>query len=156
MKQVSGTLKLDLAQYRSLEAFAMFASDLDATSRAQLTRGARLMELLKQPQYSPFPVEEQVASVWAGTKGRLDDVPLPDVRRFEAELLDHLRRNTDVLTTIATSGKLEDATEQALSDAIDAFRSGFLTGDGSPLVGAEEPEQETPVEQEQIVRQKKA
>jgi F-type H+-transporting ATPase subunit alpha len=156
MKQVSGTLKLDLAQYRSLEAFAMFASDLDAASRAQLTRGARLMELLKQPQYSPFPVEEQVASVWAGTKGRLDDVPLPDVRRFEAELLDHLRRNTDVLTTIATSGKLEDATEQALSDAIDAFRSGFLTGDGSPLVGAEEPEQETPVEQEQIVRQKKA
>jgi F-type H+-transporting ATPase subunit alpha len=156
MKQVSGTLKLDLAQYRSLEAFAMFASDLDATSRAQLTRGARLMELLKQPQYSPYPVEEQVASVWAGTKGRLDDVPLADVRRFESELLDHLRRNTEVLSTIATSGKLEDTTEQALSDAIDEFRSGFLTGDGTPLVGAEQPEQETPVEQEQIVRQKKA
>jgi F-type H+/Na+-transporting ATPase subunit alpha len=155
MKQVSGTLKLDLAQYRSLEAFAMFASDLDATSRAQLTRGARLMELLKQPQYSPYPVENQVASVWAGTKGRLDDVPLADVKRFETELLDHLRRNTAVLTTIAETGKLSDEVEEQLAAAIDDFRNGFLKGDGTPLVGAEEPEQETPVEQEQIVRQKK-
>ncbi|HEY0186396.1 MAG TPA: F0F1 ATP synthase subunit alpha [Cellulomonas sp.] len=156
MKQVSGTLKLDLAQYRSLEAFAMFASDLDATSRAQLTRGARLMELLKQPQYSPYPVEDQVASIWAGTKGRLDDVPLADVRRFEAELLDHLRRNTDVLSTIAETGKLAEDVEAQLAEAIDAFRTGFLKGDGTPLVGGDEPEQETPVEQEQIVRQKKA
>src|SRR5690606_18130639 len=100
MKKVSGTLKIDLAQYRSLEAFAMFASDLDAASRQQLTRGARLMELLKQPQYSPYPVAEQVASIWAGTKGKLDAVPLADVRRFESEMLDHLRRNTSVLTTI--------------------------------------------------------
>ena len=83
MKKVSGTLKLDLAQFRSLEAFAMFASDLDAASRAQLTRGARLMELLKQAQYTPYPVEDQVASIWAGTKGKLDDVPIADVRRFE-------------------------------------------------------------------------
>ena len=80
MKKVSGTLKLELAQFRSLEAFAMFASDLDAASRAQLTRGARLMELLKQPQYSPYPVEDQVASIWAGTKGKLDDVPVEDVK----------------------------------------------------------------------------
>ncbi|UZN04454.1 F0F1 ATP synthase subunit alpha [Cellulomonas sp. S1-8] len=156
MKQVSGTLKLDLAQYRSLEAFAMFASDLDAASRAQLTRGARLMELLKQGQYSPYPVENQVASIWAGTKGKLDDVPIEDVRRFETDLLDHLRRNTDVLSTIAESGKLESATEQALSDAIDEFRLGFITFDGSPLVGSDEDEADVEVEQEQIVRQKRA
>jgi len=156
MKQVSGTLKLDLAQFRSLEAFAMFASDLDAASRAQLTRGARLMELLKQPQYSPFPVEEQVASIWAGTKGKLDDVPVEDVRRFETELLDHLRRNTDVLVSIADTGKLGDDVEAKLATAVDEFRANFLKGDGSPLIGAAEPEDETPVEQEQIVRQKKA
>ncbi|MBD7919573.1 F0F1 ATP synthase subunit alpha [Cellulomonas sp. Sa3CUA2] len=156
MKQVSGTLKLDLAQYRSLEAFAMFASDLDAASRAQLTRGARLMELLKQGQYSPFPVENQVASIWAGTKGKLDDVPIQDVRRFESELLDHLRRNTDVLSTIADTGRLEDATEKALGDAIDDFRLGFLTFDGSPLVGGQDEDADVEVEQEQIVRQKRA
>jgi len=155
MKKVSGTLKLDLAQYRSLEAFAMFASDLDAASRAQLTRGARLMELLKQPQYSPYPAEEQVASVWAGTKGKLDDVPVADVARFESELLDHLRRNTDVLSTIISTGKLEQDTEDALAAAVEEFRNGFLKGDGTPLVGGDDEESETPVEQEQIVRQKK-
>ncbi|MFE4466463.1 F0F1 ATP synthase subunit alpha [Oerskovia sp. NPDC056781] len=157
MKQVSGTLKLELAQYRSLEAFAMFASDLDAASRGQLTRGARLMELLKQGQYSPYPVEDQVASIWAGTKGKLDDVPLEDVRRFESELLDHLRRNTDVLSTIADTGKLSDETEAALAQGVDDFRNGFLTADGTPLVGGESDEEEAVVvEQEQIVRQKKA
>ena len=156
MKKVSGTLKLDLAQYRSLEAFAMFASDLDAASKAQLTRGARLMELLKQGQYSPYPVEDQVATIWAGTKGKLDDVPLEDVRRFEAELLDHLRRNTEVLATIGSTGKLEDSTEDALGAAIDDFRLSFLKGDGTPLVGGEESDEVTPVEQEQIVMQKKA
>ncbi|MFD6092604.1 F0F1 ATP synthase subunit alpha [Oerskovia sp. NPDC060338] len=157
MKQVSGTLKLELAQYRSLEAFAMFASDLDAASRGQLTRGARLMELLKQGQYSPYPVEDQVASIWAGTKGKLDDVPLEDVRRFESELLDHLRRNTDVLGTIASTGKLSDEVESALAQGVDDFRNGFLKGDGSPLVGGEADEEEgVVVEQEQIVRQKKS
>ncbi|KQY43136.1 F0F1 ATP synthase subunit alpha [Cellulomonas sp. Root137] len=155
MKKVSGTLKLDLAQFRSLEAFAMFASDLDAASRAQLTRGARLMELLKQAQYTPYPVEDQVASIWAGTKGKLDDVPIADVRRFETELLDHLRRNTDVLSTIASSGKLEDDTEKALGDAIDEFRNGFLVGDGTTLVGSSDDGAEVEIEQEQIVRQKK-
>ncbi|QJW36177.1 F0F1 ATP synthase subunit alpha [Cellulosimicrobium protaetiae] len=157
MKQVSGTLKLELAQFRSLEAFAMFASDLDAASRGQLKRGAALMELLKQGQYSPYPVEDQVASIWAGTKGKIDDVPVEDVRRFESELLDHLRRNTDVLSTIAETGKLSDETEAQLSSAVDAFRSGFLTGDGTPLVGGDtEDEAETEIEQEQIVRQKRA
>jgi F-type H+-transporting ATPase subunit alpha len=155
MKKVSGTLKLDLAQFRSLEAFAMFASDLDAASRAQLTRGARLMELLKQPQYSPYPVEDQVASIWAGTKGKLDDVPLEDVSRFETEMLDHLRRHTDVLTTIATSGKLEDDTEQALEAAVEQFRQGFLRTDGTPIVGRRPDDEVVEVEQEQIVRQKR-
>jgi len=157
MKQVSGTLKIDLAQYRSLEAFAMFASDLDAASRAQLNRGARLMELLKQGQYSPYPVEDQVASIWAGTRGKLDDVPLEDVRRFERDLLDHLRRNTDVLTTIASTGKLEEATEAALEAAVEDFRAGFLTFDETPLVGAPEGiDEPVDVDQEQIVRQKRA
>ena len=155
MKKVAGTLKIDLAQYRSLEAFAMFASDLDAASRAQLTRGARLMELLKQPQYSPFPVEDQVASIWTGTKGHLDDVPLADVRRFETELLDHLRRHTAVLSTIRETGKLEDETEAALAEGVATFRGTFLKGDGSPLVGPADAELTTEVEQEQIVRQKK-
>ncbi len=157
MKSVSGTLKLELAQYRSLEAFALFASDLDAASKAQLTRGARLMELLKQGQYTPYPVEDQVVSVWAGTKGKLDDVPVEDVLRFESELLDYLRRNTDVLTTIATSGKFEKETEAALDAAVDGFRNLFIKGDGVALVEAEEAEDGTAeVEQEKIVRQKKA
>jgi F-type H+-transporting ATPase subunit alpha len=154
MKTVSGTLKLDLAQYRSLEAFAMFASDLDATSRAQLTRGARLMELLKQPQYTPYPVADQVASIWAGTKGKLDDVPVQDVKRFESELLDHLRRNTAVLATIADSGKLESDTEEALAAAVDQFREGFITFDGHSLMHGDDGA-EVEIEQEQIVRQKK-
>jgi F-type H+/Na+-transporting ATPase subunit alpha len=154
MKSVSGTLKLDLAQYRSLEAFAMFASDLDPASRAQLTRGARLMELLKQPQYTPYPVEDQVASIWAGTKGKLDDVPVEDVGRFEAELLDHLRRHTDVLTTIATTGKLEKETESALEAAVEQFRRGFQLADGTPLIGGAKDDV-VDVHQEQIVRQKR-
>ncbi|MFD2839769.1 F0F1 ATP synthase subunit alpha [Populibacterium corticicola] len=157
MKAVSGTLKLELAQYRSLEAFALFASDLDAASKAQLTRGARLMELLKQGQYTPYPVEDQVVSVWSGTKGKLDDVPVEDVLRFESELLDYLRRNTDVLTTIATSGKFEKETESALDAAVDGFRNLFIKGDGVALVEAEEAEEGTAeIEQEKIVRQKKA
>ena len=93
MKKVAGGLKLALSQYRDLEAFAAFSSDLDPVSRAQLDRGARLVELLKQPQYSPLPVERQVVSVWAGTNGYLDDVPVDDVRRFEDEFLDYLQRN---------------------------------------------------------------
>ena len=158
MKQVSGTLKIDLAQYRSLEAFSMFASDLDAASRAELARGARLMELLKQGQYTPYPVENQVASIWAGTKGKLDDVPIEDVRRFETDLLDHLRRNTSVLTTVAETGLLKPDTEAELEKAVDEFRAGFVLADGTPLVGAVNQTEVEPVdvEQEQIIRQKKA
>mgnify|MGYP000574582087 CR=1 FL=1 len=156
MKKVSGTLKLELAQYRSLEAFAMFASDLDAASRGQLARGAVLMELLKQPQYTPYPVEEQVASIWAGTKGKLDDVPVADVKRFEAEMLDHLRRKTQVFDTIVSTGKLESDTEDELAKAVEDFRNGFLKGDGSPLVGGAAEGEAADVEQEQLVVQKKA
>jgi F-type H+-transporting ATPase subunit alpha len=133
IKKVSGTLKLELAQYRSLEAFAMFASDLDATSRRQLARGARLTELLRQPQYSPYPVEDQVVSIWAGTNGKLDEVPVEDVLRFERELLDHLKRNTDILTTIRDSKQLSDETAEALGKAVDDFKQQFSTGDGGQL-----------------------
>ena len=156
MKKVSGTLKIDLAQYRSLEAFAMFASDLDAASRQQLTRGARLMELLKQPQYSPYPVEDQVASIWAGTKGKLDKVALADVRRFEAEMLEHLRRTSTVLTTIAETGLLSDDSEAALGQAIDEFAARFIAGVDVPVSNLSvEVEDAADVEQEQIVKQKR-
>ena len=104
MKSVAGNLRLNLSQYRDLEAFAAFASDLDAASRAQLDRGARLVELLKQPQYSPFPVEEQVVSIWAGGNGYLDDVPVEDISRFETDFLDYLRRShAGILQTIRES-----------------------------------------------------
>src|SRR5919112_199398 len=105
MKSVVGTLKIDLAQYRALEAFALFASDLDPASRQQLNRGQRLMELLKQPQYNPYPVEEQVVSIWLGTTGKLDDIPVHEVRRFEQEFLDELRRSWDVLGNIRETGQ---------------------------------------------------
>ncbi|MGN7189756.1 MULTISPECIES: F0F1 ATP synthase subunit alpha [unclassified Curtobacterium] len=153
IKKVSGTLKLELAQYRSLEAFAMFASDLDQASRRQLDRGARLTELLKQPQYSPYPVEEQVVSIWAGTNGKLDEVPVSDVLRFESELLEHLRRNSDVLTTLRETNQLSDDTVAAMEREIDAFTKGFQTSDGKTL-GSEQFDaaQAEDVDQEQIVK----
>jgi len=154
MKKVAGTLKIDLAQYRSLEAFAMFASDLDAASRQQLTRGARLMELLKQPQYSPYPVAEQVASVWAGTKGKLDKVALKDVRRFESEMLEHLRRNTSVLTAITDSGDLTAEVEAEMEAAIDAFTTGFMTGEEVEPTFPQESEAPAEEEQEKIIKQR--
>ncbi|HLS74301.1 MAG TPA: F0F1 ATP synthase subunit alpha, partial [Actinomycetaceae bacterium] len=157
MKKVSGTLKITLAQYRAMAAFAMFASDLDPTTRQQLTRGEKLMELLKQPQYSPYPVEDQIASIWAGTNGYLDDVETSEVARFESELLDHLRRTTDVLDTFASTGKLEDETEAALKAGVEDFRKGFLA-EGSPLSSEPAPPEEDPLvetEQEQIVAEKR-
>jgi F-type H+-transporting ATPase subunit alpha len=155
IKGVSGTLKLELAQYRALEAFAMFASDLDAASRKQLERGARLMELLKQPQYSPYPVEEQTVSVWAGTTGQLDEVPVQDVLRFERELLEHLRRNSQILTTIRETSKLEKDTEAALVDAVAAFKKSFATHEGTPLASVNvEALSASEVNQEKIVKGK--
>jgi len=155
IKGVSGTLKLELAQYRALEAFAMFASDLDAASRKQLERGARLMELLKQPQYSPYPVEEQTVSVWAGTTGQLDEVPVQDVLRFERELLDYLRRNSDVLTTIRETSKLEKDTEAALTAAVATFKKSFATHEGTPLASVNvDALKASEVNQEKIVKGK--
>ena len=159
IKKVSGTLKLELAQYRSLEAFALFASDLDQASRRQLARGARLTELLRQPQYSPYPVENQVVSIWAGTNGKLDDVPVSDVLRFESELLDYLGRNTEILTTLRDTNVLDDDTAAALDAAVDKFSQEFVTGDGKTL-GSAGKEQFAEVEaddinQEKIVKQKR-
>ena len=135
MKKVAGGLKLALSQYRDLEAFASFASDLDAVSRAQLDRGARLVELLKQGQYSPMPVERQVVSVWAGTSGYLDDVPVADIGRFESEFLDELGRSSDgIYAAIRETGELSDDTVVALKDAIDKFRRGFEVTGGGLLV----------------------
>src|SRR4029078_3830382 len=109
MKSVAGNLRLNLSQYRDLEAFAAFASDLDAASKAQLDRGARLVELLKQPQYSPLSVEEQVVAIFLGTKGHLDSVPVEDVQRFEAEFLEHVRASHDgILSDIRESKKLNE------------------------------------------------
>ena len=138
MRKVAGQLKLSLSQFRDLEAFAAFASDLDAASRAQLDRGARLVELLKQPQYSPFPVEEQVVSIWAGTTGQLDDVPVEDIRRFESEFLDYLRRDQGgLLTSIRETKDLTDDNVSTLKEAMDRFRRTFEVTGGQLLVSDE-------------------
>ena len=139
MKSVAGNLRLALSQFRDLEAFASFASDLDAASRAQLDRGARLVELLKQPQYSPYPVEDQVVSIWAGSNGYLDDVPVEDVRRFETDFLDFLKRSHGgILQTIRESNVLAEDTVTALKEAVDEFRKGFETSSGDLLSGEDE------------------
>jgi F-type H+-transporting ATPase subunit alpha len=126
MKDVAGRLRLDLAQYRELEAFSAFASDLDKASRAQLEKGARLVELLKQPQYSPFSVEEEVVSVWAGTTGQLDSIAVADVRRFETEFQQYLRSNRkELLDAISESKKLEQDTIDGLTEAVKHFKEIF-------------------------------
>ena len=159
IKSVSGTLKLELAQYRSLEAFAMFASDLDAASRRQLARGARLTELLKQPQYSPYPVEEQVVSIWAGTNGKLDTIAVEDVLKFEAELLDHLRRNTKILDTLKKTNGLDDDTKAELEKEVDkivvSFQSSDSEGLGAPGSEAHDALAEDDINQEKIVKRKR-
>ena len=135
MKEVAGSLRLDLSQYRELESFAAFASDLDATSKAQLERGARLVELLKQPQYQPLAVEEQVVSIFLGTQGHLDSVPVEDVSRFETEFLDHLRASEEgVLTEIRESQKLSDELSDKLTEAINHFKKGFAGTGGVSVV----------------------
>jgi F-type H+-transporting ATPase subunit alpha len=138
MKKVAGTLKLDLAQFRELEAFATFGSELDKVSAAQLERGYRLTELLKQNLNSPMPVEEQVISIYAGTRGHLDDLPVSDVKRFEADLLDYTRaRHADVLEQIRTTG---DFDEEVVERIIVAFKGEFqpsATVAGGPAMEAE-------------------
>ncbi len=135
MKEVAGSLRLDLSQYRELEAFAAFASDLDETSKAQLERGARLVELLKQPQYSPLAVEEEVVAIFLGTKGHLDSVPVADVARFESELLEHVKvSNQGLLDEIRDSKKLSEDAEVRLLEIIADFKRGFAASDGSSVV----------------------
>ena len=153
MKSVSGTLKISLAQYRDLESFAMFASDLDAASKQQLNRGARLMELLKQAQYSPFPVEEQVVSIWAGTTGKFDDIAVEDVRDFEGQLLEHLRHNGNVLQAIRESKKFEKDTEDELTRILAEVKKNFLAGeDKEPYSEVDETLKAEDIVQETIVR----
>jgi F-type H+/Na+-transporting ATPase subunit alpha len=135
MKEVAGSLRLDLSQYRELESFAAFASDLDATSKAQLQRGERLVELLKQRQYQPMPVEEQVVSIFLGTGGHLDSVPVEDVRRFETELLDHMRASEEkFLAGIRDSQKLSEEGENQLTEIIKHFKKGFAASGGGSVV----------------------
>ncbi|MQW75517.1 F0F1 ATP synthase subunit alpha [Nocardioides sp. dk4132] len=157
MKAVTGSLKVDLAQFRAMEAFAMFASDLDAASRQQLDRGQRLMALLKQSAYSPYPLEEMVVSLWLGTTGRLDKVPVGDVLRFENQFLDYLRRShTGILSAIRETQKFED--EAGLTSAYEAFLDQFETSDGGSVKpGSEKAEalEDGALEQEQIVKQKR-
>jgi F-type H+/Na+-transporting ATPase subunit alpha len=139
MKKVAGQLRLSLSQFRDLEAFAAFASDLDAASRAQLDRGARIVELLKQPQYDPFPVEEEVVSIWAGTTGQLDDVPVEDVKRFESEFIDFLKRSYGgLLTAIRETKDLTDDNITTLKDAVDQFRRTFEVTGGKLLVSGDD------------------
>ena len=141
MKTVSGSLRIDLSQYRELEAFAAFASDLDATSKAQLERGARLYEMLKQPQYSPVAVEEQVVSVFLGTNGHFDTVPVEDVRRFNSELQQNLRhKHEGVLAEIRDTGKWSPELAERVVAAADEFKKGFTTSSGETLMSEAEAE----------------
>ncbi|GAB3478107.1 F0F1 ATP synthase subunit alpha [Amycolatopsis cihanbeyliensis] len=135
MKTVAGSLRIDLSQYQELQAFAAFASDLDPTSKAQLDRGGRLYEMLKQPQNSPIAVENQVISVWLGTNGHFDDVPTEDVARFNNELMDNLRhRHDDLLTEIREKRKWTEEIAERVAAATNEFKKGFTTSEGKPLV----------------------
>jgi F-type H+/Na+-transporting ATPase subunit alpha len=157
MKSVAGRLRLDLAQYRELEAFAAFGSDLDKASKAQLERGARLVELLKQPQYAPFPVERQVVSVWAGTSGQLDDVPVVDIRKFEREFLDYLgHQHKGIYEAITSSGQLSEDTVTSLERALADFKKTFETSSGKPLDKPSEPMDAGEEGQESVTAHRKA
>ncbi len=126
MKKVAGANKGELAQYREMAAFAQFGSDLDAATQRMLARGARLTELLKQAQFSPMTIDEQVASIYAGTRGYLDDIPVSAVGRFEQELLRHLKdKHGALLDTIRESGELDDKSEDKLKKALEAFTKSF-------------------------------
>jgi F-type H+-transporting ATPase subunit alpha len=153
MKQVAGTLRLDLAQYRNLAAFAQFGSDLDKASQAQLARGQRMVEILKQPQFAPVDVALQIASIFAGTKGYMDSLKVDAVLPFEAGLHEYLKsKHQEVLSAIVATGKLEKATEETLSKAIAEFKDQFVKNDASVQVAAAEvkpqakapPKAETP------------
>jgi F-type H+-transporting ATPase subunit alpha len=153
IKKIAGRLRLDLAQYRELEAFAAFGSDLDAASKSQLERGARMVELLKQGQYSPFSVERQVASIWAGTTGKMDSIPVPDIRRFESEFLDFIaRERKQIFDVISTTRELTDDTVKALEEAITTFKTQFKSS-VAPAVNEKKADALDGVDNEQITRQ---
>ena len=159
MKEVAGSLRLDLSQYRELESFAAFASDLDESSKAQLDRGARLVELLKQPQHQPYAVEEEVVAIFLGTRGHLDSVPVDDVQRFEQEFLEHMRASQEeLLAEIRDSGKLTDEIEEKLEKIVDDFKKGFSASDGSSVVPDEHVDamDEEDVEKESVRVRKQA
>jgi F-type H+-transporting ATPase subunit alpha len=133
MKSVAGTIKLDLAQYRELAAFAQFGSDLDKATQAQLNRGVRLVEILKQGQYQPMPVEKQVAAIWMATNGYVDDVPVAQVRRFEKEFVEYLDINApEVLRGVKDSKTLSDDAKAALKSQVAAFKEGFMASLNAP------------------------
>jgi F-type H+-transporting ATPase subunit alpha len=153
IKKIAGRLRLDLAQYRELEAFAAFGSDLDAASKAQLERGARMVELLKQGQYSPFSVERQVASIWAGTTGKMDSIPVVDIRRFESEFLDFIaRERKQIFDVIASTRELSDDTVASLEEAITVFKTQFKSS-VAPAVNEKKADALEDVDNEQITRQ---
>jgi F-type H+-transporting ATPase subunit alpha len=153
MKKIAGRLRLDLAQFRELEAFAAFGSDLDAASKAQLERGARMVELLKQGQYSPFSVERQVASIWAGTTGKMDSIPVADIRRFEAEFLDFIaRERKGINDAISSTRELSDDTVAALEEAVATFKTQFKPS-VAPVVNEKKADALSGEDNEQITRQ---
>ena len=155
MKKIAGRLRLDLAQFRELEAFAAFGSDLDAASKAQLERGSRLVELLKQAQYTPYSLERMVVSIWAGTTGQLDSVEVQDIRRFEAEFLDYVARShKGILDVIAETKELGDDTVAKLTSAVNAFKNEFKSSVAKPVNEAEAEAQGSDGS-EQITRYKK-
>ncbi|WP_418601690.1 F0F1 ATP synthase subunit alpha [Mycolicibacterium sp. SCSIO 43805] len=159
MKEVAGSLRLELSQFRELESFAAFASDLDAASKAQLDRGARLVELLKQPQYTPYAVEDQVVSIFLGTGGHLDSVPVEDVARFETELLEHVKASHEgIIDEIRETKKLSEEAQDKLSDVINEFKKGFSASDGSSVVNEAETEamDEEDVQKESVKVRKQA
>jgi len=153
IKKIAGRLRLDLAQYRELEAFAAFGSDLDAASKAQLERGARMVELLKQGQYSPYSVERMAASIWAGTTGNMDSIPVADIRRFESEFLDFIgRERPKIFEVISATKELSDDTVASLQEAVDTFKKQF-TPSVTPAVNEAEAEALAGEDNEQITRQ---
>ncbi|HMT12607.1 MAG TPA: F0F1 ATP synthase subunit alpha, partial [Ignavibacteria bacterium] len=126
MKKVAGSLRLDLAQYRALEAFTKFGSDLDKATLQQLTRGARLVEILKQGQYTPYPVEKQVAIIFAGTNGYLDEIPVPHIARYEKEFLEMMEmKHKDILDSIAASGEMNDENTSKMKQILEDFTNNF-------------------------------
>jgi F-type H+-transporting ATPase subunit alpha len=152
IKKIAGRLRLDLAQFRELEAFAAFGSDLDAASKAQLERGTRMVELLKQGQYSPYSVERQAASIWAGTTGNMDSIPVADIRRFEQEFLDFIaRERKEIFEVISSTRELVDETVAALLEAITTFKTQFQSS-GAPVVNEAEADALSDEDNEQITR----